>query len=113
MADDRNLQESLQMLSDYLPEEIIELYRRTRFSKNAEFLREIQSFVRDDSVSFSVAEYATFLDQGTRYIKSDPFITPVVEDVNGMIEEIITNAFEKDINETINNAARSGGAKIS
>ena len=107
-----NLEEMLDELANGELEEILERYRRTTFSSPSFLERTADSFVQDNSVTFQFREYAEFLDQGTRYIRAQPFITPVLDDDDGSIEDLLTNAFEQDIDDAINTTARQGGATI-
>ena len=114
MASRENLDEAINDLVHGIEDEVFQKWRQTRFNNRTGFLQDsIHAFVKDDGLTFQIVNYAEFLDQGTRYIEKDPFITPVLQDEDGSIEEVLTNAFEQDINDTINNTARTGGAEVS
>ena len=103
MANRENLDEALERLQTEFPEDVLEAYNRdTTFARNPSFIRNVRPMITGEGVEFSVPEYVQFLDEGTRFIDAQPFITPVLE--GDEIEEIITNAFEQDIDETIQEA---------
>ena len=113
MATRENLDESIKDLSEYLPEEVIDRYRETSFRKPSLLERSVDAFVTNDGAGFVINDYAQFLDEGTRFIRAQPFITPVIDDENGQIEEILTIGFEKDIYEAIESTAKQGGGTVS
>ena len=113
MVETNNLDEALKDISALLPEEIIEKYQDTTFKSPSSLERSAQSFVKDDTVAFTINYYAEFLDEGTRFIKAQPFITPILEDDDNLIEETLTIGFEQDIYDTIEKTISQGGGKLS
>ena len=104
MAQRENLDEAIELLGDTTSEEVAARYRQTNFRSPSDLERSIEPFVNSRGTGFTINEYAQFLDEGTRFITAQEFITPVLEDRDGSIEEALTNAFEQDIDEALSNA---------
>lgn len=108
MARDLNLQRGLEDLTEYLPDEIIGRYKRTSFKTPSALEASVSPFLKEGQVGFSVNFYAQFLDEGTKFITGQEFIQPVLDDDNGMIEEILLISFEKDIDDAIQQTTEQG-----
>ena len=113
MADREHLDEAIQDLSILIPEEVIEKYKQTTFKTPSRLERSVEGFVKNDDIAFRINEYAQFLDEGTRFITKQPFITPVLADDNNLIQDTLAIGFENDIYEAIDNTATEGGGKLS
>ena len=104
MAATYNLEEALLSIAEGKAEEVVQNYRETRFRKPAILTTGgIKPFVerQDLSFGFALPFYYEFLDQGTRFITKDPFITPVIEDLDNSTESAISVAFEQDITDAL------------
>ena len=100
-----NLRNAMDMIAQGAADEVVKNYRNTRFRSSSN-IENPQVFVDEGDLAFgfSLPFYAEFLDRGTKFIQADPFITPVLDDVDESIEGAITVAFEQDITDTLDNA---------
>lgn len=112
MARTINLDRALADLEEYLPDEIISRYQQTTFRSPSRLEESVSPFLRDGSVGFSINFYAEFLNDGTRFIRGQEFIQPVIDDDNGTIEDLLTISFNKDIDEAIEETIRGGGGIV-
>ncbi len=108
-----NLQSALDQLATTLPEDIADAYQTTTFATPSNLERSLAGTAGDNSVSIAVNFYAEFLDQGTQFITAQPFISTVIGGSASDVELVLTNAFEQDIDDTINQAVRDGGNTVS
>ena len=107
MAATYNLEEALLAIAEGRAEDVVQNYRETRFRSPARIEQgAIRPFVdtQDLEFGFVLPFYYEFLDQGTRFITADPFIQPVLDDLDNSTESAITVAFEQDITDALDGA---------
>lgn len=90
---------------------LIQAYQDTTFATPSNLERSLTVSDDSDGLRVEVNFYAEFLDQGTRYIRAQPFITSTLNSAE--TEELIANTFEEQINERIEEAVTQSGGRTS
>ena len=101
-----NLENTIQLIAAGLQEEAREQLVQKKAVRTGALLRSTDVFVKDgDDFVVDFLDYGVFVDEGTRYVKARPFYSNLVTegDEEGVfedeIEEMLSDAFDEDINE--------------